>query len=295
MPPFSCGSYRQGVSVEVAVLRRFAVAQFLIVLTLSGLTGCAGNPLVLKGQLDQSQQQQLAAAKQRDDLQNRASTLDRDNQELIARVTKEQQHAKAVDDELRLVRGQLSGTAAQLARLREDKKAGDQRVQTLTASLQRQGGATITPNSSLPQSALTINLPDVYTRRDGDVIRVELPSHRLFEPGNAKLLPGANQMIATAAAEILRAYPDQIIGVEGNTDSDPVRSATWRNQHHLSLGQALAVYDVLLTQARIPPQQLFIAGHGPNHPIYSNGSEAGKRRNARVELVVYPETVQKGS
>ncbi len=126
------------------------------------------------------------------------------------------------------------------------------------------------------------------------MIRVELPAQRLFQPGDARLLPGANQMIATAAAEILRAYPDQIIGVEGNTGPDPVRSATWRNQHHLSLGQALAVYDVLITQSRIPPQQLFIVGHGPNRPVASNASERGKQRNARVELVIYPETVQKG-
>jgi flagellar motor protein MotB len=193
-----------------------------------------------------------------------------------------------------LVRSQLSDTTTALARLREDKKAGDQRVQALTASLQRQGGSTITPNSSLLQAVPTINLPDVYTRRDGDVVRVELPSHRLFEPGSARLLSGASQMIAAAAAEILRAYPDQIIGVEGNTDSDPVRGATWRNQHHLSLGQALAVYDILINQSRIPPQQLFLAGHGANHPLYSNATAPGKQRNARVELVIYPETVQKG-
>ena len=276
-------------------MRRFAVAQFLVVLALAGLTGCAENPLVLKGQLDKSQQQQLAAAQQRDQLQTRANTLDRDNQELVARVTQEQKRTKEAEAQVALLRGQLLDVSAQLTRVREDKKTGDQRVQALTASLERQGGATITPNSSLLRSLPTINLPDVYTRRDGDVIRVELPAHRLFEPGNAKLLPGASQMIATAAAEILRAYPDQIIGVEGNTDSDPIRNATWRNQHHLSLGQALAVYDVLITQARIPSQQLFIAGHGPNHPLYSNGSDRGKQRNARVELVVYPETVQRGS
>jgi chemotaxis protein MotB len=275
-------------------LRRFALAQWLVALTLPLLAGCAENPLVLKGQLDKSQQQQLAFARQKDELQTRASSLDRDNQELVTRLTQEQQRAKVLEDQVSVIREQLSGTAAQLARLREDKKSGEQKVQALTASLQRQGGTTITPNNSLLQALPAINLPDVYARRDGDVIRVELPSYRLFEAGNARLLPGAQQTVTAASTEILRTYPDQIIGIEGHTDSDPMRNSAWRNQHHLSLGQALAVYDVLLTQVRVPAQQLFVAGHGANHPLYSNATTPGKQRNARVELVVYPETVRKG-
>lgn len=275
-------------------MRRFALAQWLVALTLPLLAGCAENPLVLKGQLDKSQQQQLAFARQKDELQTRASSLDRDNQELVTRLTQEQQRAKVLEDQVSVIREQLSGTAAQLARLREDKKSGEQKVQALTASLQRQGGTTITPNNSLLQALPAINLPDVYARRDGDVIRVELPSYRLFEAGNARLLPGAQQTVTAVATEVLRTYPDQIIGIEGHTDSDPMRNSAWRNQHHLSLGQALAVYDVLLTQVRVPAQQLFVAGHGANHPLYSNATTPGKQRNARVELVVYPETVRKG-
>ncbi len=274
-------------------MRRFALAQWLVALTLPLLAGCAENPLVLKGQLDKSQQQQLASARQKDELQTRASSLDRDNQELVTRLTQEQQRAKVLEDQVSVLREQLSGTAAQLARLREDKKSGEQKVQALTASLQRQGGTTITPNNSLLQALPVINLPDVYARRDGDVIRVELPSYRLFEAGNARLLPGAQQTITAAATEVLRTYPDQIIGIEGHTDSDPMRNSAWRNQHHLSLGQALAVYDVLLTQVRVPAQQLFVAGHGANHPLYSNATTPGKQRNARVELVIYPDTVRK--
>jgi outer membrane protein OmpA-like peptidoglycan-associated protein len=34
---------------------------------------------------------------------------------------------------------------------------------------------------------------------------------------------------------------------------------------------------------------LFVVGHGANHPAVSNGTSAGKERNRRVELVVYPD------
>ena len=34
---------------------------------------------------------------------------------------------------------------------------------------------------------------------------------------------------------------------------------------------------------------LLIVGHGSTHPVVSNATSAGKARNARVEVVVYPE------
>ena len=39
------------------------------------------------------------------------------------------------------------------------------------------------------------------------------------------------------------------------------------------------------------PDQLFVVGHGPNHPVVSNASDAGQARNRRIELVIYPETM----
>jgi len=254
------------------------------------LTGCAENSMVLKGQLDKFRDEQTALSKQREELQNRATRLDRDNQDLITQLTQTKQRTKVLEDQIALMRDQLNASNTQLARLRDEKQTTEQKVQALTASLQRQGGTPITPNNSLLQTVPAINLPDVYARRDGDVIRVELPSHRLFETGNARLLPLAPSLILAAATEVMRAYPNQVIGVEGHTDSDPLTNPQWQNPHQLSLGRALAVYDVLVNQARVPPSQLVVVGHGANHPILSGATPTGKQRNARVEIVVYPET-----
>lgn len=266
-------------------------ARWFATLALGMFTGCADSSMVLKGQLDQFRQDQIALSRQREELQNRAARLDRDNQDLVNQLTQATQRGKVLEDQLRVLRDQLNAANAQLARLHEEKKTTEQKVQALTASLQRQVGTAITPNSSLLQTLPTINLPEVTTRKDGDVIRVELPAHRLFEPGNARLLPGAASVVLGAAAELVRLYPNQILGVEGHTDSDPVPNNVWQNHHQLSLARAMAVYDVLVAQARIPASQLVIVGHGANHPVVSNATPAGKQRNARVELVVYPETV----
>ena len=49
------------------------------------------------------------------------------------------------------------------------------------------------------------------------------------------------------------------------------------------------MYDYLSLRSRLRPNQMFVVGHGPNHPVVSNGTAAGKERNRRVELVIYPE------
>ena len=92
-----------------------------------------------------------------------------------------------------------------------------------------------------------------------------------------------------AGNELLRTYPDQVIGVEGFTDTDPVSGGQWRNNHELSVARAMAVYEVLIGGARYRPDQVFVVGHGPNHPVVSNATPEGKQRNRRIELVVYPE------
>jgi flagellar motor protein MotB len=269
-------------------------ARWLVVLILPAVVGCAENSLVLKGQVDKFQQQQVALSRQKDELQTRASALDKDNQDLITRLTQERQRSKVLEDQLAVLRDQFGSTNAQLARLMEEKKSTEQKVQALTASLQRQGSAPIVPNNSLLQTLPALNLPDVFVRRDGDVIRIELPAHRLFDPGGSRLSAAGSQLLLSAASEILRTYPRQILGIEGHTELDPTTGAPARTDHQLAMSRAAAVYDALVTQGRVQPAQLFLVAHGANHPVFSNGSPAGRQRNARVELVVYPETVGGG-
>jgi chemotaxis protein MotB len=251
--------------------------------------GCADNPMVLKGKLSQAEQQQVAMQRQYQQLQDRATALDRDNQEMHTLLAQTRQETKVSEDQLAALRDQLRSVTSQLAQARAEKENTDKRVQAMTASMQRQGGVTINPNNSFAQTLPAINIPGVFVRRDGDVIRVELSGNSLFEPGSARLRPGAANLIGDVAAEIARSYPDQIIGVEGHTDNDPVGGPQWRNNHELSIARAMSVYDVLVNRTRLQGNQLFVVGHGSNHPIVSNATLEGKQRNRRIELVVYPD------
>ncbi len=271
-------------------MHRLAPGCGLSLLTLTLLVGCADNAMVLQGQLNTLQQQQLAVSRQNQELQTRASALDRDNQELQRLLAQSRQSNKVLEDQLAVLREQLASATGQLTRVRDEKKASEQKVQALMASMQRQGGVAINPNNSYLRTLPTINLPEVNVRRDGDVIRVELPAHLLFQPGTAQLRQEGIQMLSTVANELARDYSNQTIGIEGHTDSDPVPNGVWRNNNHLSIARATTVYDTLITKTRLQAKQLFVVGHGSNHPVVSNATPAGKQRNSRIELVVYPES-----
>ena len=268
-------------------MSRFAGVPWICIAML--VAGCADNAMVLKGKLSQSEQQQTAMTRQYQQIQDRANALDRDNQEMGTLLAQARQQSKVSEDQLAALRDQLRSVTSQFAQVRADKENTDKRVQTLTASMQRQGGVSISPNNSFLQTLPAINIAGVFVRRDGDVIRVEMPGNTLFESGSARLRPGAANLISNVAAELVRTYPDQIVGVEGHTDNDPIAGNQWRNNHELSVARAMTVYDVLVNRTRLQGNQLFVVGHGSNHPIVSNAMLEGKQRNRRVELVVYPE------
>jgi flagellar motor protein MotB len=260
-----------------------------MLLSLLALAGCADNPMVARGNIAQYQKQQTDLQNQIAQYQKRINDLDHDNQRNQALLAQSQQQNKLLEDRLTAVTEQLRSSSDQLARVERDKQEIDGTVRAQAASLRRQTGVSITPNNSFLQTLPVIRYADVHVRRDGDVIRVELPGNQLFDSGSAQIKPAAYAMIGDVAAEIRRTYPDQLLGVEGHTDNDQVAGGQYRTNHALSTARALAVYDVLVSSQRYRPEQLFVVGHGPNYPVVSNGTLEGKQRNRRVELVIYPQ------
>ncbi|MEN6449927.1 MAG: OmpA family protein [Thermoguttaceae bacterium] len=262
---------------------------WLLLGALAAIAGCADNPMVLKGQLSKAEQQQTMLARQRDQLQDRVNALDRDNQDQKQLLAQAQQQTQVYENQLNTTKDQLRSMTQQLAQVRAEKDGTDKRAQALAASMQRQGGVAIEANNSYLQAMPAMNIAGVNVRRAGDVIRIAIPSQTLFEPGGARLRPGADTLICDVAAEIVRTYPDQIICIEGHTDNDPIASTQWANNHAMSVSQALVVYDVLTSRTRLQANQLSVMGLGGNRPMYSATSPEAKQRNRRIELVVYPD------
>lgn len=254
-------------------------------------SGCGGRFVFKPDQqvpkLSPQEQQAALAARQR--WQNQAGRLDNDNQELESLLAQSRQQIQLLRDEVRATRGQLKTTTNQLADSKGANQQLQQQTKTLAASVQRRTAAEIRPNNSLISNLAVSNIPGVSVRQDGDVVRVEIPTAQLFQQASPYPISNAESILRPVVNDLMKNYPGQIIGIEGHTDKTQIRSRQYASNFHLSVAQSMAVYEILTRNVRVPAGQLFIIGHGSNHPIASNATPAGQAKNRRIELVVYPE------
>ena len=82
-------------------------------------------------------------------------------------------------------------------------------------------------------------------------------------------------------AEFLKENPDRKVRIEGHTDS----MGSMTTNLVLSQRRADAVADTLVT-AGVPRDRLEAAGLGPDFPVASNATAAGRQQNRRVEVVI---------
>jgi flagellar motor protein MotB len=238
-----------------------------------------------------SPEQQQAIAMQTQQYQQRAAALDRDNQELQSMLAQSKQQSQLLQEQVAATQAQLRDTTSQLASIQTDNLQMRSRTTAMAASIRTQSQAEIRSNNSLLRNLTLTNLPGVQVRQDGDVIRVEIPTDQLFNPGTAQLKIGAEETLRSVGADLMRNYPQQMIGIEGHTDNATVLSTQAASAQHLSVSQSTTVYDALVRAAGLSPNQLFVVGHGANHPVVSNATDSGRSRNRRIEIVIYPETM----
>lgn len=269
---------------------RTASAIFFSLFYLALSAGCANNPYLAQMQMGTLREQQTQLAQRADELQRRATTLDADNQELQTLLSQAQQQGQVLQEQLAAVRDQLATTTEQLAQAQQQFVDARSDSEAMAASIRRRVGASIGANTSVVDRLAELKLTGLGARADGDVIRIELPAASLFPPNEAQLKPEAGAALDAVAAEIARVFPGQLLGIEGHADSDAVAGSRWRSNHQFSAARAVAVYDYLAARGTIQAGQMFVVGYGSTRPVASNGTEAGRERNRRIELVIYPET-----
>ncbi len=110
--------------------------------------------------------------------------------------------------------------------------------------------------------------------------RLELSGKVLFELGRA-IVAADSHALLVQIAETLRKHPEiERLRIEGHTDG------LGRRALNLSLSQqrADAVRQFLVAQG-VEASRLEARGYGPDRPVASNGDDAGRERNRRVEFI----------
>ena len=114
-------------------------------------------------------------------------------------------------------------------------------------------------------------------------ITIALDSAVLFDTGKAVLKPEARDTLHEAA-ERVRKFAGASVLVSGHTDN--VGNAA--SNQKLSDERAAAVKAYFVGEEKLPAASLAVKGFGKSQPVADNGSEAGRARNRRVDVVITP-------
>tara|TARA_R100000900_G_scaffold66106_1_gene52779 strand:+ start:43698 stop:44396 length:699 start_codon:yes stop_codon:yes gene_type:complete len=133
-------------------------------------------------------------------------------------------------------------------------------------------------------ASLRLRLPGEASApsREQNDLRLLLPGHMTFASGSASLSPGAKALLERVA-EVLAEYRKTQVVIEGHSDTqgDPGYNQTLSEQRALSVARFLA-------GRAVSPARLVAVGYGASRPLAENSTEAGRRSNRRVELLIRP-------
>jgi outer membrane protein OmpA-like peptidoglycan-associated protein len=102
----------------------------------------------------------------------------------------------------------------------------------------------------------------------------------LFDSGQSALRPEAREDLAKLSGIVLN-YPSLLLRIEGHTDN----SGSAETNQALSQQRANNVRDYLVRQG-LDAGSLSAQGLGENNPVADNGTDEGRQKNRRIEIIV---------
>ena len=152
-----------------------------------------------------------------------------------------------------------------------------------------QGGDSQDIKKSIKISLKPLQLVgDVIVEESSRGLAIRLEEDIFFEPGSAVIKPEALPIIGKIAGAV-SIITNQQIRIEGHTDNLPIATTRYSSNWELSLDRASNIMRIFLTKYDFSPVNISIAGYGQYRPLASNETEAGRKKNRRVDIVLLEE------
>ena len=144
---------------------------------------------------------------------------------------------------------------------------------------------------NLRNSLIDFHDEDVEIEVRGSAVYVSISDKLLFNSGSSQILPGANNVLEKVS-RIINDNDQLNVLVEGHTDNMPISNTRFRDNWDLSAMRATAVVRKLESDFFIRPERLTASGRGQYIPKADNGSQMGRQKNRRTEIILTPKLDQ---
>lgn len=131
---------------------------------------------------------------------------------------------------------------------------------------------------------------EVEVTRRGRTTVVIFPADHLFGVDELSLRQEA-RMTLDVMSTALKLHPTYVIEVEGHTDDAGVPPSMRRrfgDPFTFSAARAYALVATLIEDNDLRESRFAVIGRGPSRPIDTNETDAGRRKNRRVVIYLYP-------
>lgn len=145
--------------------------------------------------------------------------------------------------------------------------------------------------NNLTRSLTKEELREVDVQVLKGVVYISLADNMLYKSGSYEINDRAAETLSKIA-KIIMDYRDYDVLVEGNTDNVPISRENIRNNWDLSCLRASSVVQYLQKSYGVDPKRLTAGGRGEYNPVATNGTEIGKQRNRRTQIIITPKLDQ---
>lgn len=122
----------------------------------------------------------------------------------------------------------------------------------------------------------------------GQTVQV-LSTDVYFKSGSAELSQAGVEELKTVAERIRSEFPERTIRIEGYTDAQPIAAPLedkYPSNWELSAARAARVARHFRWTHDMDPSRFEVVGFGAQHPVSTNETAEGRRKNRRVRVAV---------
>jgi chemotaxis protein MotB len=164
-------------------------------------------------------------------------------------------------------------------------------IQQLISAKNTTDSLNLVLTNNLTRSLSPDEMKDVNVQVLKGVVYISLSDHMLYKSGSYEITPKAGETLSKVA-KIIKDYSDYSVLIEGNTDNVPISQKNIRNNWDLSTLRASSVVQALQNTYQVDPKRLTAGGRGEYNPVADNGTDEGKSKNRRTEIIITPKLDQ---
>ena len=182
-------------------------------------------------------------------------------------------------------------TTVNISKLVDQINESNQYIRHLVEVKSKGDSLNMVLTNNLTRSLSREEMKEVDVQVLKGVVYISLADNMLYKSGSYEINDRAAETLSKIA-KIIMDYKDYDVLVEGNTDDVPISRQNIRNNWDLSCLRASSVVQYLQTHYGVDPKRLTAGGRGEYNPLASNGTEVGRTRNRRTQIIITPKLDQ---